>query len=61
MAVKTLKLEVLDLTLPEPYSEERMELGMVTGFGVPEGNKLPVIIYFEEMQYVLLVDPADRG
>lgn len=60
-AAKKLKLLELDLSLPEPYSEERRELGMVTGFGVPEGKKLPVTIYFEEMQYVLLVDPADGG
>ncbi|KAF9151518.1 hypothetical protein BG015_006563 [Linnemannia schmuckeri] len=55
------KLEVLDLTLPEPFLEERTELGMVTGYGVPEGKTLPVTIYFAEMQYVLLVDPSDCG
>lgn len=60
-AVKKLKLEDLALTLPEPYSEERKELGMVTGLGVPKSKTLPVTIYFEEMQYVLLVDPVDRG
>ncbi|KAG0068340.1 hypothetical protein BGZ89_004911 [Linnemannia elongata] len=60
-AANKLKLEELDLTLPEPHSEERTELGMVTGFGVPEDKKLPVTFYFEEMQYDLLVDPADRG
>ncbi|KAK3845524.1 MAG: hypothetical protein J3R72DRAFT_435979 [Linnemannia gamsii] len=53
------KLKQIDfLALPEIYlSVRRKELGMVTEMGVPEDKRLPVTLYFAEMQYVLLIDP----
>lgn len=51
-----LKLKHLDLSFPEPTSEERTKLGVVPEFDAQKGKTLPVTLYFTEMQYVLLID-----
>ncbi|KAG0273142.1 hypothetical protein BGZ95_011039 [Linnemannia exigua] len=51
-------MQVEMMTLPEiVYSEQRRALGMVTEMEADESKRLPVTLYFTEMQYALLVDP----